>query len=212
MKRETSQSTQKEWLIINRNGFSLVEIVLASSIFALLVTILIGAYLYGQESTTMAGSRARATMLAEEGLEAVRNIRDSSFSNLSDGTHGLSTSGNQWNISGSQDVTDIFTRQIIISSIDSNRKSVTANVTWQQNPQRNGIVSIATRFTNWIKSAPPPASCNAYAVEQGYGTGTCRQNTQQCTINGETYLPEGDAICITNFPGDTSQDTCCALP
>lgn len=141
------------WLTNKRPAFSLVEVILASSVFGLLVTALVGAYLYGQESTALAGSRARATLLAEEGLEAVRNIRDANFSNLSNGTYGLATTGNQWNLSGSSDTNGIFTRQIIVSSIDTKRKSVTANVTWQQNPQRSGLVSLASRMTNWIGSA-----------------------------------------------------------
>lgn len=131
-------------------GFSLVEVMLTSAIFVLLVTTLVGAYLYGQESTALAGRRAGAAILAEEGLEAVRNIRDHAFANLTDGAYGLSTSGNQWSLSGSQDTNDIFTRQIVISTIDTKRKSITAHVTWQQNPQRYGLVSLATRLTNWI--------------------------------------------------------------
>src|SRR3989338_8542549 len=194
------------------NGFSLVEVILSTAVFVLLVTALVGAYLYGQESTALAGNRARAAMLAEEGLEAARNIRDANFSNLSDGTHGLVISGNQWTLSGSSDVTDIFTRSISISSIDMDRKSVVSNISWQQNPQRTGSLSLATRFTNWQASAASPASCNDYAVHQGYSVGTCRQNTQQCTNNGETYLSGGDSNCVTDFPGDLSQDTCCALP
>src|SRR3989338_1390661 len=119
-----------------QQGFSLVEVILSSAIFVLLVTALVGAYLYGQESPALAGNRAGATMLAEEGLEAVRNIRDAGFSNLTDGDYGLTTAGNQWNLSGSQDTSDIFSRQIVISSVDAKRKSITANVSWQQNSQR----------------------------------------------------------------------------
>ena len=133
-------------------GFSLVEVILSSAVFVLLVTALVGAYLYGQEATALAGNRARANMLAEEGLEAVRNIRDANFANLTDGTYGLTTTGNQWNLSGSSDVTDIFTRQIVISTVDTKRKSVTANVTWQQNPQRSGAIFFITYLTNWIRA------------------------------------------------------------
>lgn len=153
MKLEIFQLMKKEWWISRlkiKQGFSLVEIILSGAVFILLVTALVGAYLYGQESTMLAGNRARANMLAEEGLEAVRNIRDTNFSNLTNGTFGLSNTGNQWNLSGVNDVTDIFTRQITISTIDAKRKLVTADVTWQQNPQRTGSVSLATRLTNWI--------------------------------------------------------------
>ena len=151
MKREQLQSTLKEWLTTNQKGFSLVEAILSSAVFVLLVTALVGAYLYGQESTALAGNRARATMLAEEGLEVVRNIRDAGFgiSNLTDGTFGLSTTSYQWNLSGSSDATDVFTRQVVISTIDAERKLITANVTWQQNPQRTGLVSSSSYLSAW---------------------------------------------------------------
>jgi len=151
MKPEQLQSTRKAWLATKQGGFSLVEVILSSAVFVLLVTALVGAYLYGQESTMLAGNRARANMLAEEGLEAVRNIRDggTGIANLTNGTFGLSTAGNQWNLFGSSDVTGIFTRQLVISSVDTKRKSVTANVTWQQNPQRAGLGSLSSRLTAW---------------------------------------------------------------
>ncbi|PKL72745.1 hypothetical protein CVV26_00600 [Candidatus Kuenenbacteria bacterium HGW-Kuenenbacteria-1] len=191
-------------LTLNK-GFSLVEIILVSAIFVLLVTTFVGAYLYAQEASVFAGNRVRATMLAEEGLEATRNIRDANFNNLTDANHGLVISGNQWNFSGSQDMNDIFTRQIIISSIDLNRKNIISNITWQQNPQRVGLVSLSSRMTNWQKSAPVPGSCNDYAVQQGYVSGICRQNEQQCVKYNEIYLSGGDSFCTI-----PSADTCCA--
>ncbi len=197
-------------------GFSLVEVLLAVSVFGLIVTALVGGLVYGEQSTAIAGMRARAAMLADEGLEAARNIRDANFSNLTGGTFGLTTTGNQWNLSGSSDTTDVFTRTITISTVDSNRKQVTSSVSWQQNPQRTGLVQAVTYLTNWRASAgggAPPSSCVAYCQTlPGYSTGTCRQNTQQCTNNGETYESGGDSMCITNFPGDPSHDTCCCAP
>ncbi len=129
-----------------------MEVLLSVAVFGLLTTALVGAYLYGEEATMLAGNRARANLLAEEGLEAVRNIRDPAYANLTDGTYGLTTAGNQWNLSGASDTNGIFTRQVVISTVDTKRKSVTANVTWQQNPQRTGSVSLVTRLTNWIAS------------------------------------------------------------
>lgn len=202
---------------MHSKGFSLVEVLLAVAVFALIVSGLIGGLIYGQQSTALAGQHARAVMLADEGLEAVRNIRDAGFINLADGTYGLTTTGNQWNLSGSSDTTDIFTRQVIISTVDTKRKNITINVTWQQNPQRTGSVSVVTYLTNWIAAAgggSSPTSCAAYcqSLPAGYTSGACLQNSVQCTQNGDIYEAGGDSICINNFPGDPSHDTCCCQP
>lgn len=206
---------KKERLVIS-NGFSLVEVLLAVSVFGLLVTALVGAIIYGQESTAISGSRARAVFLADEGLEAARNIRDENYANLANGAYGLAISGSQWAFSGSSDTTDIFTRQMTIADAGTNRKQVTSAVTWQQNPQRTGTVTLVTYLTNWKAGGGggAPSSCAAYcqSLPAGYTNGTCRQNTVQCSHNGETYESGGDSICVTNFPGDPSHDTCCCLP
>lgn len=164
MKREPPPLTPKGWLVINQKGFSLVEVILASAVFVLLVIAFVGAYLYGQEATMLAGNRARAALLAEEGLEAARNIRDASFANLTNGAHGLQIPSNQWEFSGTSDITDsFFTRQVVVSSADASHKNVTSSVTWQQNPARAGQVSLATQFTNWQGtkkgSAPSLIAC-----------------------------------------------------
>lgn len=193
-------------------GFSVVEVLLAVSVMALIITGFTGAIIYGQESTVVAASQARATFIAEEGLEAVRNIRDSGFANLTDGTFGLSTSSSQWSFNDSADVTDNFTRDINITSVDANRKQVVSTVTWQQTPSRTGNVALTTYLTHW-KTTVPVTSCAVYCQTLGgYTTGTCRQNTQQCLNNSETYESGGNSICVTNFPGDPSHNTCCCAP
>lgn len=189
-------------------AFSLVEVLLSGAVFSLLVTTLVGVYLYGEESTALAGNRVRAVFFAEEGLEAVRNIRDANFSNLSNGTYGLSISGGQWSFSGSSDTNGIFTRTVTVSSAGTNRKDVTVNVLWQQNASRNGQVSLVSRFADWQGGVIVPSSCTAFVVSLGYSQGTCRQNTVQCKHNGEVYESGGDILCT----GGSSADTCCALP
>ena len=196
------------------SGFSLVEVLLAVAVFSLLVTALVGGLIFGEQSTALAGARSRAAILAEEGLEAVRNIRDENYSNLTDGTYGLAISANQWALSGASDTTDVFTRTINISSVDTKRKLVTSTITWQQNPQRTGTVVLTTYLSAWRASSGgggTPSSCAAYCqtLPAGYTTGICRQNTVQCTANSETYESGGDSACVTTFPGDPSHDTCC---
>lgn len=133
-------------------GFSIVEILLAISFFGLTITGLIGGLVYGQQSIALAGNRARAVFLAEEGLEAVRNIRDDDYTILTPGGKGLAVSSNQWVFSGGLDTTDIFTRTTTISPVggaNSSKKNITVAVTWQQNPQRTGSVTLVSCLTNW---------------------------------------------------------------
>lgn len=133
----------------NQKGFSILEALLAAALLIIIVTVFVGAIVYGQESTAVAGGRSRATFLAEEGIEAVRNIRDESFLNLVDGSYGLGISSNQWFFSGNSDTTDGFVRQINILTISVNKKLLTSTVTWQETPQRAGSVILTTYLTNW---------------------------------------------------------------
>lgn len=139
-----------------QGGFSPVEVLLAATVFAFLTTALIGAIIYGRSSTANAGDRVRAVQLADEGIEAVRNLRDAAYANLTDGTYGLAQSGNQWVLSGSSDITGIYTRQITLTSVDATRKTVTVAVTW---PQGTGTAQVNTtsRLTNWLAAIVPPA-------------------------------------------------------
>ncbi|MEI7451936.1 MAG: hypothetical protein WCK37_01885 [Candidatus Falkowbacteria bacterium] len=123
----------------------------------LLVVSLVASFLYGEQATTLAGNRARANMLAEGGLEAVRNIRDASFTNLVDGTYYLSTSSNQWSLTSTPDNLGIFTRQISIGTIDAKRKVVTSTVSWLQGGQQNVTISLTTLLTNWQVATTPTA-------------------------------------------------------
>lgn len=140
-----------------RPGFSLLEALLTLSIFALLISVFAGGLTFGQQSIHTSSSRVQANFLAEEGLEAVRSMRDEDFGLLTSGTHGLDSSSGVWNFSGTSDVTDIFTRTVTVSDIDSETKSAVVNVSWQQSAVRSGTVELNTRLTNWKTYNPTQA-------------------------------------------------------
>lgn len=150
MKLEMSQLIKKEWLTTKRvRAFLLVEVLLSSSLFVIFLTAFAGVFYYGLQSSVVAGDRAQAIMYAEEGQEAVRSMKNINFANVSDGVYGLTYTNNAWSLSGTTDVSGKFTRQVTVSSIDTNRKNVTVDVTWMQTPQRPGVVSLKSRITNW---------------------------------------------------------------
>ena len=133
------------------NGFSLVELLVSVSIFLIFVIAINGTMGTVNKATKNSANRERATVLAEEALEATRNIRDSGngFLNLPDGTYGLSTSGNIFSLSGSSDVSGIFTRVINISSISGSQKKVTSTISWADQTNPINSIVLNTYFTDW---------------------------------------------------------------
>ncbi len=183
----------RAWLRIkNEGGFSPVEVLLAASIFGFLTVALIGAIVYGRTSTATAGERVRAQALAEEGAEAVRNMRDAAFSNIPDGTYGIAQSANVWTLSGTSDVTGIFTRQVVISTVDSVRKNVVVTVSWAQG-SATVQTAVTSRLTNWSATFPP--SFTPGPIMMAYSKTTTTPFYR--TWNGTTWSAEGSAQVVT---------------
>lgn len=168
-------------------GFSVVEVLLAATVFGFLVTAVAGAIIYGRASNADAGDHNRAMALAEEGLEAVRNIRDASFSNLTNSspTFGLVQSGGVWTLSGTSDTTGIFTRTVTISTVDSTRKGVTVTVSWGSQQ-----VSVTGRLSDWLAQIIIPGP-----IMMVYSKTTTTPFYR--TWDGSAWSAEGSAQAVT---------------
>lgn len=135
-------------------GILLVEILLAVGIFGIITLMVLSAFVYGRESTSIAGDNSRAAQVANSTVEALQNIAESSYSNLNTYTNGttyyLSTSGNQWGISTTPTtVNTIYTPSFVFSNGPNNSRQVTVTVVWQANKQRQGKVTTTTYLSNW---------------------------------------------------------------
>jgi type II secretory pathway pseudopilin PulG len=142
---------------VNQRGFSVVEVLLAATVFSFLASALIGAIVYGRESTANAGDRIRANLIAEEGIEAVRNIHTDDYASIVNGTYGLSASGGAWDFAGTSDTTDTFTRQITVADNGPNRKVISSRVTWT-NGEHTRDTTLVTRLTDWSAALTPPVT------------------------------------------------------
>ncbi|MBP6948568.1 MAG: hypothetical protein KBC41_00035 [Candidatus Pacebacteria bacterium] len=218
MKQEMSQLIKKEWWTIKHvRAFLLVEILLSSSLFIIFLTAFVGVLYYGMESSVLAGNRAQAVMLAEEGQEAVRSMKNVNFANVADGTHGLVYSNNAWSFSGSEDVSNGYTRQVVVETIDANRKNITTTVSWQQTPSRTGSISTVGRLTNWktVLNLGQGLMVNAVVINHGlsntasyfvpYKVGTTTVQLATSTKFGAgTYTVSGGTHSnyIQTFSGD----------
>ncbi len=133
-----------------KQGFSLIEIILGVSIFALLGTAVVGSLIFSEQSKFIASQRQQALDIAQEGLEAARNIRDENYVSVSTGDNGLATTSGRWVFTGSSDSIDgVYTRKVLVNQIDNFRKKITASVTWDITPTRQGKVELISRLTNW---------------------------------------------------------------
>lgn len=139
----------------NNSGFSLVEILVALSVFLTFVTVILNLNINTDRQLKRVTNIDRATALAEEGLEATRNIRDDDFSYLVDGTYGLIASGTEWILNGSSDTNDIFEREITVSTINPNQKQIDSTVSWDDKVSLNNKVTLNTYLTNWQSFVPP---------------------------------------------------------
>lgn len=139
-------------------AFSLIEVIISSALVLLLATLFINAVLTGETGVAASGMHARASLVAEEGIEAVHNIRDSSFLNLVDGTYGLGQSGGTWALIGTSDTEGAFTRSITISTIDTQTKLVVSTVTWPEAAGRTGSVSLSSYITDFSQLVPQSKS------------------------------------------------------
>lgn len=69
------------------------------------------------------------------------------------------------------------------------------------------FISVAL-LTSTASATSPTCSSYCTGLGVGYTDGTCRQNSAQCTGNGQVYESGGNSLCT----GGPSADTCCCTP
>lgn len=193
------------------SGQSLIELLIAMSIFVVAVSAVAFLILDVYLSDKVGREKTMATFLAQEGMEATRAIRDNNWDDLINGEHGLLVSAGKWVFEGNEeDISDYLgegTRKIIVEEIDSSRKKVTSEVIWKLTEVRSGEISLVSYLNNWVKSSLVE-TCSSYCQSLNYSDGICRKNERECNLNGEIYESGGDSYCI----GGSKEDTCCCLP
>src|SRR3989338_6413329 len=153
-------------IVKNTKGFSLVEIILAVALFGLFATALIGLLMDSYGSNFQAEEKDKATLSAQEGLEAVFSIRRQAWNLLENGNHGLDNASGYWQFSGTADSLDDgkYTRVINISdtcrsggsivncpsgTVDLHTKKVTSTVTYTAINRVENQVELTAYLTTW---------------------------------------------------------------
>ncbi len=142
----------------NKKGFSIIEVILAGSILAIIVFGIVAAWLYGEHALIKSGDTGRGVAIASEGIEITRNLRDFDFGALSDGTYSLTNIGSGWTLTPNEkEKIGPYERYITIASDGISKKNITSTVEWTNVDGTPGIISSSTILTNWtqIKKVPP---------------------------------------------------------
>lgn len=183
-------------------GITLVEVILAIALFTFIGVGLFLAAWGTIQGTQVNQQHQQALALAEEGLEAARSIRDQGWSNLTAGTHGLTSSNGYWEWNGISNAIGIFTRQLTVIDLESNRKEVVSLVTF--GPNRS--VSLTTRLTHFTA---PPFVTWAQSTQADFSAGTLNDVVVISQGDGALRLrSDEDDGTFTSAPFDTgSGDT-----
>lgn len=152
-------------------GFGIIEVLIASGIISVTIFSLYYVFTLGTSLSVNAGNKISANFLAEEGLEAARYLRDSSFAEnisvLSAGTDyyvSFDKNNNLWQISGISPgpIDGMFYRKLKVENVsrDSNddivssggtndpeTKKINVEVSWQSKGATSTIL-LSTYLTD----------------------------------------------------------------
>ena len=175
---------------MGRPGQSLIEIIVAVGLAAAMLPAVLTGLVASREGQAQGQQRTEALALSREVIEAVRQVRNTGWSGLSNGTfHPTAETGN-WKLEiGSETVGD-FTRSIVVEdyvrsgSVDPSMKKITTTVSWTT-PLPNQIVSefYLSRYLdnlNYVQT-----------TEAEFNTGTKTGTVVTNTAGGEVTLAAG---------------------
>lgn len=111
-----------------RKGQSLIELLFAIALFTIGVTTIGYLIIEAHVSIYRNTQFLQAEFLAQEGLEAVRGIRDRDFYLLDEGTYGLMRSEDGWELSEAEETIDAFTRTVDIEEETDDIRMITSTV------------------------------------------------------------------------------------
>lgn len=135
-----------------QKGQSVIEAVISVAVVSLIIVALVSAVTVSVRNSTFAKNKTLTTKYVNEGMEAVRSIRERDWQELTSGTHGLKNTAGVWtfNTTISDTPATGFVRQIEVTPIgsDDDKFEVKVTVSWIYG-SKNFSSSAETSFTKW---------------------------------------------------------------
>lgn len=152
------------YLDIKQKGMSLIEIVFAIMIFAIFSICIFYVSLDNLRKNSNIEMDSSALMYAQEGIEAVRNVRNKNYLLLENGSYGLKQTEEGWELTEEEENIDGFYSRIITiediyrddngnisdsGEIDPDTKKITSEVSWHPNQILPKSKILTTYLSNW---------------------------------------------------------------
>lgn len=151
----------------NRPGQSLIEIVVATGLFAVIVSTLAPLALNPMTQAAIGREHTQAAFLAAEGIQAARAIAGGGIGTLANGTYGVAVAGGAYQLAPAPDTVGGYTRTLAVQDAYWNgsvlqpmdcggctafpgAKVISASVTWAPVlTGRTPSVTLSTVLTDW---------------------------------------------------------------
>ena len=132
-----------------RSGQSLVEAIVAIGITVLVITGLVVLAVGAVRSATISRNRSVAVQYAQEGMEALRSVRDRSFSELpTSGTNRVVWTGADWGVLVGSETIGSFTRSFTSEQTSPGKLKIVLSVAWTDSGGAHAV-DLTTYLTDW---------------------------------------------------------------
>lgn len=201
--------------VIKKNqqeGFSILEIILASAVFVTFATAAVVAVIQGYNANRLGAEFTIANQFAAEGIEAARSIKNQAYTNLNAPLGGVRrklASPFTWEFFGATNtfnVSKAYTRTLAVTDVqrdcatgdiatsgttyaDPNTHKITSTVNWQfnSNGSRPESIDLVTYLTDWRKTIPSFGTLGGGMLVYGDG-GTTTDAISYKTLSATTGL------------------------
>ena len=212
----------------NQRGQSLLEVIVAMAIFGMIAAAMISFAIGGFLSLKQGGDQIEAEALAQQGIEAVRAIRDSAWNKLTYTTSSVAIVSSTWAFTGENTTSTIgqYTRVISFENVcrdgsgniaacpgastDLQVKKATVTVTWSPRPGVTNSVQKITYLSNWNSrewTQTDWAGGTGQAIWSDITKYDSDDNNLDRSTAGEIKLKSAGAGCgIKNWTFSTSTD------
>ncbi len=167
-------------------GQSLVEILVALAVFSLTISATTLLFFSGQNFSSNAMRAREALQKSHDGFEALKILRDTSWTTMTNGTHGLQFTNNQWTMTSSPDWSNGYKRSVLVATNADGSKRLDLTVAWN-----NGAEGTKSLGFSDILTPPDQGVVGDWTQPCVIGTGsgsTGSKGTDVVYANGKAYV------------------------